>query len=348
MHFHLSTNAENSDWDTFTAYSPWGHLLQSSSWGQFKSETGWEMLRIAGRTDEGVACGAQMLLRSTPGGAVAYVPRGPIVAPDADVLSALLEALTDTARDRGAVFLKIEPDWPDDATPAGQLEALGFQPSDQTIQPCSTIVLNLRPDEDDILMGMKSKWRYNIRLAGRKDVQVRCATEDDMPAFYNLMETTSDRNEFAIHERGYYATAWQYFHPQGLAELFLAYYADELLAGLMAFRFGDTAYYLYGASSNQHRNRMPNHLLQWRAIQWAKQNGCTQYDFWGIPDAVGEAIARGDDVENKRGGMWGVYRFKRGFGGDVARTAGAFDRVFKPAHYWVGTRVWPRVRQWVA
>ena len=163
-----------------------------------------------------------------------------------------------------------------------------------------------------------------------------------MPAFYHLMEITGRRDGFAIHERGYYEGAWHHFHPRGLAQLFLAYYEDELLAGLMAFRFGDTAYYLYGASSNRRRNRMPNHLLQWRAIQWAKQAGCTRYDFWGIPDEIGDAIAR--DGAGREGGMWGVYRFKRGFGGQVIRTVGAFDRVFRPARYWLGTRAWPLLR----
>lgn len=349
MNFHLSTDTSDTKWDTFVAGSPHGHLLQSSLWSQFKAEAGWQTVRVVGENQSRIACGAQMLLRSTPGGTAAYVPRGPVIAPDDDALPALLNALSDAAQDRDAIFLKIEPDWPDDSTSVQQLEALGFQHSDQTIQPRSTIILDLQPDEDEIMMGMKSKWRYNVRLAGRKDVEVqRATTEEDLAAFYDLMETTSDRNEFAIHERGYYEAAWRHFHPPGLAELFLARYADELLAGLMAFRFSTIAYYLYGASSNRHRNRMPNHLLQWRAIQWAKQSGCTHYDFWGIPDEVGEAIARGDDVEEKRGGMWGVYRFKQGFGGQVVRTVGAFDRVFKPGRYWLGTRVWPRVRQWVA
>ncbi|MFQ5855718.1 MAG: lipid II:glycine glycyltransferase FemX [Anaerolineae bacterium] len=349
MNFHLSTDTPNADWDAFVAGSPWGHLLQSSPWGRFKSEFGWQVLRIIGDTGGQIVCGVQALLRQTPVGPAVYVPRGPVLSPDDEALPALLDALSTAARDRGAVFLKIEPDWPDDTTLAGDLESLGFQRSDQTIQPRTTIVLDLRPDEDEILMGMKSKWRYNIRLASRKDVQVRRATEKDLLAFYHLLETTSDRDNFAIHERGYYEAAWRHFHPQSLAELLLAYYEDELLAGLMAFRFGDTAYYLYGASSDRHRDRMPNHLLQWQAIRWAKQHDCAWYDFWGIPDEIGETTV-GHEVagEHSTGGMWGVYRFKRGFGGQVVRTVGAFNRVFKPARYWLGTRGWPVIRRWVA
>lgn len=347
MNFYLSTDIHNTDWDAFVAGSSQGHLLQSCTWGHFKSEFGWQVLRIIGEAEGQIVCGAQVLLRPTLAGPVVYVPRGPVIVPDDEALPALLDALSTAARDQDAVFLKIEPDWPDDALPVDHLKSTGFQRSDRTIQPRSTIVLDLRPDEDEILMSMKSKWRYNIRLAGRKDVVVHRGTEEDLPVFYDLMQTTSHRNEFDIHERGYYEAAWRHFCPQGLAELFLAYYQDELLAGLMAFRFGGTAYYLYGASSNRHRNRMPNHLLQWRAIQWAKEHGCTWYDFWGIPDEIGEAIVQDEDADKKgRGGMWGVYRFKRGFGGQVVRAAGAFDRVFKPARYWLGTRVWPVVRGW--
>jgi lipid II:glycine glycyltransferase (peptidoglycan interpeptide bridge formation enzyme) len=267
-----------------------------------------------------------------------------VIAPDDGALPALLDALSTAARDRGAIFLKIEPGWPEDSLPASHLESMSFRRSRQTIQPRSTIILDLRPDADEILRGMKSKWRYNIRLASRKGVEVRQATAEDLPAFYNLLAITSQRDGFDIHRREYYQAAWRHFHPQGLVELFLAHYGDELLAGLMAFRFGDTAYYLYGASSNRHRNRMPNHLLQWEAIQWAKQHGCAWYDFWGIPDEIGDATALEKEAEEGDDGLWGVYRFKQGFGGQVVRTAGAFDRVFRPARYWLGTRVWPWLR----
>ncbi|RME47918.1 MAG: peptidoglycan bridge formation glycyltransferase FemA/FemB family protein [Chloroflexi bacterium] len=341
MNFYLSTDAHAPDWDAFVAGSPWGHLLQSSAWGSFKSEFGWQVLRIIGESKGRIACGAQALIRSTPGGPTVYVPRGPVLSPDDEALPALLDTLSAAARDRGAIFLKVEPNWPKNDAAAGQLQSLGFRPSQQTIQPSTTLILDLRPDDDTILMQMKPKWRYNIRLATRKGVKIRRAGEADLPAFYELMKATSARDEFAIHQRDYYESAWRHFHPDGLAELFLAFYEDELLAGLMAFRFGSTAYYLYGASSDRHRNRMPNHLLQWHAIQWAKQHGCTWYDFWGIPDATSEPMTRdGNAVVRGKGDMWGVYRFKQGFGGQIVQTVGSFDRVFKPARYWLGTRLW--------
>lgn len=361
MHFRLSTavapaagadaqraapdDAADRRWDAFVARSPWSHLLQSSAWGRFKSEFGWSVLRLTGESGGEIVCGAQALLRPTPAGPTIYVPRGPVIGPDDAALPDLLAALAEAAAQRGAVFLKLEPDWPDDPATANRLAELGFRPSDQVIQPRSTIVLDLRADEDELLMDMKSKWRYNIRLAGRKDVRVSGAGPADLPTFYHLMAATGDRGEFGIHERGYYAAAWRRFHALGLCELLLAHFEDELLGGVMVFRFGATAYYLYGASSARHRSRMPNHLLQWAAIRWAKEQGCTRYDFWGIPDEAGAAEARGEEPPDRSDGMWGVYRFKRGFGGSVTRTVGSFDRVFKPGRYWLGTRAWPWLRR---
>jgi lipid II:glycine glycyltransferase (peptidoglycan interpeptide bridge formation enzyme) len=112
----------------------------------------------------------------------------------------------------------------------------------------------------------------------------------------------------------------------------------------MAFALGRTAWYLYGASSDRHRHLMPNHLLQWEAIQWARARGCTTYDLWGIPDEVGQALARGKEPEGSEGGLWGVYRFKRGFGGRVARTLGAYDAVYRPGLYWLGAEVLSKLR----
>ena len=344
MNIDLSTPIHDPEWDAFVARANHGHLLQSSHWGAFKAQFGWDVVRVVAREGDEIVAGAQILMRPTPAGPAAYVPRGPIISPDDPRLPTLLQAIYDVARRRGTIFLKLEPGWADGSIAPRDLAAHGFTPSPQTIQPRSTIVVDLQPDDQEILMAMKSKWRYNIRLAQRKGVRVCSGSAADLPAFYELLRLTSQRDGFAIHTQEYYTAAWHHFHPHGLAELLLAYYGDELLAGLLVFRFGTTAYYLYGASSNRHRNRMPNHLLQWRAMQWAKAHGCTQYDLWGIPDEAGAAVQRGEDVVPGQGGMWGVYRFKAGFGGRVMRTVGAFDAVYRPLRYWLGTRVWPLVR----
>ncbi|HID86706.1 MAG TPA: peptidoglycan bridge formation glycyltransferase FemA/FemB family protein [Anaerolineae bacterium] len=348
MKIRLSTAEEDPDWEAFVAASPVGHLLQSPPWGALKARFGWRPLRLLIEEEQAgsnIVAGAQLLFRPLPLGSLAYVPRGPVADPsDRDLLAFLLSALHRVARQERAIFLKLEPPWEDDPSLDAFLRAHGFRPSPQTIQPRTTLLLDLTADLDELLARMKPKTRYNIRLAKRKGVVVREGSEEDLSIFYRLLQVTSQRDGFAIHTREYYEEAWHRFAPRGMARLLVASYRGEILAGLMAFALGRTAWYLYGASSDRHRNLMPNHLLQWEAIQWAKARGCTTYDLWGIPDEVGRALARGEEPEQGTGGLWGVYRFKRGFGGRVARTLGAYDAVYQPVLYWLGVRVLSRLR----
>jgi len=164
---------------------------------------------------------------------------------------------------------------------------------------------------------MKSKWRYNTRLSMRKGVVVREGDLSDLSAFYELMTVTGERDAFGVHSLDYYRTAMSLFKPLDQVRLLMAYHEEELLAGVMVFAFNGQAWYMYGASSNHKRSLMPNHQLQWRAMQWAKAKGCTQYDLWGITDngTAQEALS-------------GVERFKAGFGGEIVRYVGAYDHVY--------------------
>lgn len=351
----LSRTETDAAWDQFVASSMYGHLLQSSGWGAFKSAHGWQPHRVILCDGDQIRGGAQVLFRRLPLGMVAYIPRGPVIAPDDTACwTAVLDEVHRVARRAGAIFLKVEPPWEDDPSRTAWLVSLGFRAS-QTVQPRSTLYLDLTPSLDEILAQMKPKWRYNIRLAARKGVQVRPATESDLPAFYSLLEVTSQRDRFGIHDFNYYADAWRRFVPAGQGELFLATFEGELLGGIMVFALGRTGIYMYGASSNRERNRMPNHLLQWTAFQWARDRGCTVYDFWGIPDQVKGLPVEGSDESDGQGalgtssqesesGLWGVWRFKQGFGGRVVRFVGAFDYVYRPILYWLGMRLLPRLR----
>ena len=181
---------------------------------------------------------------------------------------------------------------------------------------------------------MRPKTRYNIRLAARKGVRVRVGGADDLARFAALMAETGSRDGFGVHPAAYYRRAFDVFAPAGMAALLLAEYEGAILAGLMAFAFSDTAYYLYGASSDRHRNLMPTYALQWEAMRWARARGCQQYDLWGIPDEVGRnPSAYMEDDPPGRQGLWGVWRFKRGFGGEVVRYVGAWDFVYRPMTY---------------
>lgn len=332
---------EPTAWDRFVKSHPSAHLLQSSGWGKLKGRFGWrsEIVTIPG-ADGRPCAGALVLYRRVAGLTMAYVPRGPLTDwDDPSLTGALFEALTTACRRQGALFLKVEPELPDTVLNRARLASYSLRPSPQTIQPRSSIMLDLRGEEEAILLSMKSKWRYNIRLAERKGVTVRCATGADLPAFNDLMRTTGRRDGFAVHSVEYYTAAFELLAPDQAAFL-LAEFDGEPLAALVVAASGRTAWYLWGASGERERNRMPNHALQWAAMRWARERGATRYDLWGIPDDLGklaQGLQQGEscgispdalpiDLEAlPNGGLWGVYRFKQGFGGQIVRTVGAWD-----------------------
>jgi len=198
-------------------------------------------------------------------------------------------------------------------------------------------MVSLEGSEEEILARMKQKTRYNIRLAVKKGIVV--SPDTNLAKFHAMLELTGARDQFGVHSLEYYRAAYDLFHPSGSCELLTAAFEGRPLASLMVFAKGDTAWYMYGASTDEERNRMPTYLLQWQAMLWAKSRGCRQYDLWGIPDlAEGELEERFTQKESHQG-LWGVYRFKRGFGGDVLRSIGAVDIVYKPALYRVYQRL---------
>jgi lipid II:glycine glycyltransferase (peptidoglycan interpeptide bridge formation enzyme) len=207
----------------------------------------------------------------------------------------------------------------------------GYRISAHSIQPPRTIIVHLDGSEDEILARMKSKTRYNIRLAVKKDVEVHHSADVDL--LYSLMDDTSDRAEFGIHTRAYYQDAYRIFSKVDKCRIFLAEYDGTVLAGIMVFIHGRRSWYFYGGSSNQHREKMPTYLVQWEAMRWAKSQGCEEYDLWGVPD---EDLDKLEEDFTKRGdGLWGVYRFKRGFGGDLKRSKGPWDRIYMPGLYFL-------------
>lgn len=201
--------------------------------------------------------------------------------------------------------------------------------SPHNIQPPRSMIVDIKGSEDEILARMKQKTRYNIRLAEKKGVTVRAW--DDIPAFHKMMQSTGARDNFGVHSLAYYRRAYELFHPTGMAELLVAEYEGRPLAALMVFRHGKRAWYVYGASTDEERNRMPTYLLQWEAMRWARARGCEEYDLWGVPDEDEAILEAG--FETRHDGLWGVYRFKRGFGGKLKRAMQAVDRVYNPFLY---------------
>ena len=310
-----------ADWNHFLSQHPNAHLLQIGEWGELKSTFGWKPVRVV-NGDSGV----QILFRKLPlGFTVGYIPK----AVNSDQLPSeqFWKEVDSVCRKHRAVFCKLEPDSWDQQF---NIHHSAFLISKHNIQPPRTIIIDIRGTEDEILAKMKQKTRYNIRLAEKKDVTVRAW--DNIEGFHKMMLVTGGRDGFGIHSLEYYKRAYELLQPNGLGEILVAEYEGKPLAALFVARNRHRAYYLYGASTDEERNRMPTYLLQWEAMRWAKERGCEEYDLWGVPDEDEETLEA--NFQSRHDGLWGVYRFKRGFGGEVKRAAQAMDRFYNPLLYW--------------
>jgi lipid II:glycine glycyltransferase (peptidoglycan interpeptide bridge formation enzyme) len=328
---------DRATWNQALLRLPQPHVLQSWEWGAFKARHGWSATRWLLKEGEETPRAAALVLRRRlprlPLGLL-YVPKGPILDhADGEAWDAVLAHLERLARRQRAIFVKIDPDvGADETTITDRLLDRGWRPSPEQIQFRNTIMLDLTQDEESLLAAMKSKWRYNIRLAGRKGVTVSSGADNDLPLLYDMYSETALRDGFVIRPVEYYRDAWNSFIERELAQPLIAKVDGDAVAMVILFRFGDRAWYMYGASRNQHRDKMPNHLLQWQAIRWAKSVGCNLYDLWGAPDELDESDP-----------LWGVYRFKQGFGARLVRHIGAYDFPSSRLWYWIYMVVMPRL-----
>ncbi len=334
----LEIGQDRQTWDEALLALPQVHILQSWLWGEFKARYRWQVTRWLWRDAQGTPqAAAQMLVQYRGGWGLGYVPKGPLLDwTQSTWAQAVLDHLERQARERRLLLLKIDPDVREDSAEGQALKALlqerGWRFSPEQVQFRNSMCLDLRPDLDTLMARMKSKWRYNLRLAVRKGVQVRVARPDELPLIYDMYAETAARDGFIIREAGYYLNVWRLFYEAGLATPFLAEADGRPLAALILFHFGRQAWYMYGASLSASRELMPNHLLQWEAIRHARSLGCTLYDLWGAPDRLDESDP-----------LWGVYRFKAGLGAEFVPRIGAYD--FAPNVWWyrLYTLVRPRL-----
>lgn len=321
-------------WNDALRRFDWPHVLQSWEWGEFKSRWGWSAQRWALIGDDGLPCALVQLLRREIGPLrVLYAPKGPVTAPDPGCYQQALAWLERQARAQRAVWVKLDGDLLSPSLDLPQardiLRRRSWFPSPNQVQFRNTAHTDLRGSDDELLARMKPKWRYNIRLAEKRGVTVRMAQPDDDALLYRMYAETGARDGFIIREPAYYADAWRAMNATG----FIAERDGEALAGLVLFTFADRAWYFYGMSYSHGREHMPNHLLQWTAMRWARDHGCRIYDWWGVPERLDESDP-----------MWGVYRFKEGFGAQFVEGLGAWDYAPSRLLYWL----WQRLRRYAA
>jgi lipid II:glycine glycyltransferase (peptidoglycan interpeptide bridge formation enzyme) len=327
-------------WNRFIASSPTGHLCQTYEWADHSpgadARTG--SLRVGVLDDDGALVAAMLLVRSRASGVRApfyYAPRGPVCAdPDSPALPLLIALARREARQRGAFMIRAEPNIPADSPVwPGVFRRLGFRPTSHQIYLRSAWVTNIRPAEDQILASMMMTWRQNIRSSARKGATVRMGSGPaDLDAFYRLLVETGVRDHFPVFPRFVFADMLRNYSAEaaardGTAELvlLLVEHAGEPIAAGIVGVHGRGSWSLMCGSSGQpaHRKLRPNYLLQWESMRWSKARGAEYYDFRGIPDV----LKPGEE-------MFGVYEFKRGFGGAVHRVLPTQDLVLRPALYW--------------
>ena len=343
----------------------WAQIKDEAGWKAFPYLWGADGKLHDLRDQSGgkASAAAMVLQRTIPIGGFAarlriqYVPKGPLLDwGNATLRRQVLDDLSAIAHKSGAIFIKIDPnvllgmgvpgepgaqDDPNSQEVLNDLKARGWRFSPEQIQFRNTVWVDLNGTEEEILARMKQKTRYNLRLAQRKGVKIRTGNEADFELLYRMYAETSLRDGFVIRDEKYYRRVWKTFldnlceksgRALPAAQPLIADLEGEAVAAVIPVRFARSAWYLYGMSRELHREKMPNYLLQWEAMRWAKQAGCQVYDLWGAPDEFKEEDS-----------LWGVYRFKEGLGGRVVRTIGAWDLPVRPFYYRLYSQTLPRL-----
>ncbi len=275
---------------------------------------------------------------------IAYVPYGPEIEPSEEFQGQFLEELSEILRSylpKGCIAIRYDLNWQSHWCGEEYIDEQGswlgppekriqefrinyntinwnLKKSNSDILPTSTIFLDLTRSEDEIMLQMKPKTRYNIKLAERKGVRVIRAGMDKVDLWYKLYKETALRNGLFTNGIEYFtsvlaAQADDTSSPAQV-ELLLAELDGELLAAMFLVMSAHRGTYLYGASSSTHRNCMPTYALQWEAIKLSKEHGCMEYDMFGVsPGAI------------RSHPMYGLYQFKTGFGGELFHHLGCWD-----------------------
>ncbi len=342
----LLTLDDRDHWNAFAASCPGSDVLQSWEWGDLKGRGEWTPLRILLQDGATPVAGMSVLKRALPipGRSIFYAARGPLLRDwSAATLRDLLVATRNLARKHGAILLKVDPALTDPAV-AEMLAAEGFLPAGGEdgfggTQPRCVMTLDLAPTEEELFGNFHPKWRYNTRLAERKGVVVRddCA-KDDLRVFYDLLKVTAERDGFLVRSYAYFEAMWDLLVPRRMGRLFLASVEGQAVSGAFCTLFGPVCCYTYGASSNEHRNKMPNHLMQWTMIRWARRNDFTVYDFRGVSPR--HAAAEDDKLA-------GLNQFKAGFGAQFVEYIGEFDLPLSRVMYPLWTKGMPMARNFL-
>lgn len=299
-------------------------LLQQWEWGEFKKQNDWLPIRIGIFEKNKLTYSIQLMKKKLPLGlSFFYSPSAKF--PKNKTLNIFKGGINELAKKEKAIFLTVEFSEEFDEDQTKKLKKAGFKKSFQKIQPPNTLILDISKDEEKILEQMKQKGRYNLRLAKRKKIKIKEVTkEKDFQDYQLSHKETTQRDKISARPFSYLKNLFCFLKENKMGTVFLAYYKKNPIAGVIISVLGKKATYLYGASSNTHRNVMAPYLLQWEAIKYAKQKGALSYDFYGIAPS------------NQLNHKWaGITKFKKQFGGEEISLLGSYDLIFNKFWYFL-------------
>jgi len=342
----LSAAMEDKVWDAFLRQTEAGDLLQSSKWAQLKHKTGWQVRRLVVERDGRIMAGAQLLLRplSFPLGKIAYVPRGPVLATDEPELAQLvLDRLQAVARAQRLRLLIVQPPQRYEAL-AQHLTANPFHSTRIKIAPRSTLRINLRASEDEILGQMRPSTRANVRRSIRKGMVVRQGDEADLGIFMRLHAASSQRQGFSTASEEYYAHMWRLFAPSGQGVLLISEFEGEPVSAMLAVGFGKVVWAKRFGWSGAQRKRYPNEGLLWATMKWAKAQGYHWFDQDGVKWEAAEALANDQPIPESA--KKSASYFKLGFGGQPVLFPKAHIYLYNPILRFGYTSLFPKLARW--
>ena len=316
------------NYEEFVKSHPKGHFCQSEKWAKLKDN--WKSETLTVEDESGNIKGSMLvLIRKMPvvPYTMMYSPRGPVCdVHDGDTIKKLTEKAKELAKKYNAYVMKIDPDVSiEDKEFMKIMSDCGYKlqktgKNFEGIQPKFVFRLNVEgKTEDEVFAMFHTENRRKIRIARDKmGVEVKIGTRDDLPEFHKIMLETGLRDKFVIRSLDYFQKMYDVFAPENL-RLYCAYLDGKMIAGTIAILYGDKVWYLYGASSNEHRKAMPNYLLQWEMIRWAIEEKCRIYDFRGVSGDI--------SPDNP---LYGLYRFKKRFNGDFVEFVGEYELPVKP------------------
>ncbi len=312
-------------YDEFLKNHENSHFMQSRQWAAFKSGQK-NFLLISLADDGGVRGVMSMFLQTVPklGTKYLYCPRGPVCDRGNDVaLNELLDAAAQIAAETGAYKLTLDPDitdnervWLDCFKKRGAV--IGENELDNGIlQPFSVFRINVgEKTDDELIESFHSKARYSVRSSIKSGAVCRIGGKEDIGTFCALLADTAKRDGFTARGEKYFEDMFAALSPD-MVKLFIVEYEDRAIAGSVLVRCGKKTWHLYGGSSEEHKETLPNFLMQWEMMRWSIKNGCPLYDMRGV---AGE----GDKLTP----LEGLMRFKKRFGGELLSFVGRIDIVY--------------------